>query len=376
MAKERLSLVHNILLALLLTLLGGGLTSCDTEESIKIGMIAGLTGRVADLGRSGRDGVVFAVEERNSRGGIAGKSVKLIVGDDKQNEQTCLKLLDTFIDEKVVGIIGPMTSSMGLVVAPVVTENLIPTISPTVATDQLSEMDDFFFRIMPVATNAAMKTAQHIHDEGEHRRVLVLYDTRNSAFTIPWLNVLKDRFMGLGGERVEAIGYRSANGFDFYKLVQTISQKSHDCIVILASAMDTAMICQQLQKLKFNGRIYASEWSATDDILQYGGRSVEGVEIFHSFDRNSDSIAFRDFQTNFRNRFGYTPGFGSVYSYLAAQILFDALEKESNPENIKRRIIEDSPFEGMQQRIQFDQYGDAKREYTLLRISEGRIISL
>ena len=71
-----------IVLAIALCLV---LVACSEEPPLKIGFVGGMTGRVADLGIAGRDGVIFAIEEKNQAGGIAGRMLELVVRDDHQD---------------------------------------------------------------------------------------------------------------------------------------------------------------------------------------------------------------------------------------------------------------------------------------------------
>ena len=60
-------------------------SGCQNSEPIKIGFSGGLTGRLADLGLNGRNGVILAVEEINRNGGVAGRQIELLIRDDRQD---------------------------------------------------------------------------------------------------------------------------------------------------------------------------------------------------------------------------------------------------------------------------------------------------
>lgn len=351
------------------------LLSCTGENVIKIGMIAGLTGRVADLGIAGRDGVILAVEETNSTGGIAGKYVELVIKDDKQDAVVCQFVLSEMAKEGVSGIVGPMTSSMGMIVAQHINKHGIPTISPTVSTTELSGVDDYFFRIIPDISNAAVKTAEYAFTKKNYRRAVVIYDKGNRAFTEPWYQQFATQFSKLGGDDVANIAYASTNNFNFLALTQEIAFQKYDCLIIIANALDTAMISQQLRKQEITIPIIASEWAATDDITEFGGNAVEGIEILHSFDGNNQSTAYRSFAERFEKRFGYSVSFAAAYAYNAANILMAAVASENAPEKIKNAILSGSPYDGVQNKVKFNQYGDVSREYTLLKIRGNRLVS-
>nr|NIP49800.1 amino acid ABC transporter substrate-binding protein [Gammaproteobacteria bacterium]NIR47571.1 amino acid ABC transporter substrate-binding protein [candidate division KSB1 bacterium]NIV00439.1 ABC transporter substrate-binding protein [Phycisphaerae bacterium]NIQ11653.1 amino acid ABC transporter substrate-binding protein [Gammaproteobacteria bacterium]NIU23631.1 amino acid ABC transporter substrate-binding protein [candidate division KSB1 bacterium] len=91
----------------------------------------------------------------NRAGGIGGRKVELVVRDDRQNPDEARKAVNELINENVLAIIGPMTSSIGVVVKPVVDAGKTTMVSPTVKTDQLSGQDDYFLRVTaPLSRNA------------------------------------------------------------------------------------------------------------------------------------------------------------------------------------------------------------------------------
>ena len=99
------SLLHKAypLFAFLLLLLLG---SCAEEpKPIKVGFVGGLTGRVAGLGVTGRDAVLFAIEQRNQQGGIAGRPIELVVRDDKQDKETAKGMVGPVVKVMAMGMV-------------------------------------------------------------------------------------------------------------------------------------------------------------------------------------------------------------------------------------------------------------------------------
>jgi branched-chain amino acid transport system substrate-binding protein len=351
-------------------------TSCSTSEPVKIGFIAGLTGRVASLGTAGRDGALLAVEEANTQGGINGRKIEMITRDDKQNEEKCKLAITELVAEDVVGIIGPMTSAMALDIVPVINEHAIPTISPTVSTGLLAGIDDYFFRIIPVSSDAAVMTAAYAYNEKNYRKLLVVYDISNSGYTSPWFEKLKTHFEKFDSGKVESLSYTSESGYDFLEIARKISEMDMDCLVILANSLDIALLSQQLAKLQIKTPILASEWSLTDELIEFGGEAVEGIELFHSFDPNSKKQSYLDFNLKFQKRFGYVADFASAYGYNAMKILIGSLKKSNSADQVRKTIVNDSPYQGVQHEVRFNDYGDAIREYSLLKIENGKILTL
>ena len=88
------------------------LTGCGEKEPIRLGFIAGTSGRVADLGISGKNGTQLAVDLANQKGGIDGRKIELLARDDEQNADVARQRYQELIDAKVRAVIGPMTSAM------------------------------------------------------------------------------------------------------------------------------------------------------------------------------------------------------------------------------------------------------------------------
>ena len=51
-------------------------SACAPDKPILLGFVGGLSGRVADLGISGRNAATLAVENINNAGGVNGRKVK------------------------------------------------------------------------------------------------------------------------------------------------------------------------------------------------------------------------------------------------------------------------------------------------------------
>ncbi len=346
--------------------------SCTKEEPVKIGYAGGLTSRVAGLGIAGRDGVMLAVEEINGTGGINGRHVKLLVKDDKQDAKVAVKVDEELIAEGAAAIIGHMTSSMSMKGVPVANKNKILMLSPTTSTNELTGIDDYFFRIYPASALTAKRLAEHVFNNMGHKRVTVIYDIRNRAHTESWYLSFKKEFEANGGAIIAAETYTSGPDTRFMELARKVSARDTDALFILANAMDTAMLCQQLVKIGKTLPIVTSEWSATEDVLEFGGKAVEGMTFFHTFDKANKNPRFLKFREAFKKRFGYEAGFASAHAYDAAQVLFRALGKSDDPTMLRETIKEIESFQGLQGELTFDQFGDVKRQHILMTIQNGQ----
>ncbi len=351
------------------------LFSCSDPEPIKIGFIGGLSGRVADLGLAGRNGATLAVEEINQAGGINGRKVELLLADDQQNEAIARQNISQLIEQGAVALIGPMTSAMATAVLPLVNEHKMTMLSPTVTTESLTGKDDFFLRICSDTSTYSARMARYLGQQRGINKVAVIYDLANKTYTEDWFRGFKQEFEALGGEIVFQKAYHSGPDVRFSEFAQAILTHSVDAVLSISAAMDTAMLSQQLRKRDFTKTIAAPAWSATEKLIEMGGKAVEGLIVSQFFDRQSQAPAYLQFRQKYQQRFIEEPGFVSVAAYDATGVILTALLKE--PEQaIKETIIEIGQFHGIQQTFHIDRYGDAIRPTFITQVRDGQFMAL
>jgi len=342
--------------------------SCEAKRPFRIGFIGTLSGRVAYLGLAGRDAVQLAVDQCNARGGIHGRRVELIIQDDQQNEDTVVEAVQALIQAGGEAVIGPMTSNMAMVITPYLNESRIIAVSPTVSTGRLSGKDDYFLRVNPATDETAIHSAEYqLRSEGV-RKFLVIYDKGNRAYSESWLNSFKKRFVAGGGQITATVAFGKGEHQSFSEIVHAALVNDFDGILIIANAMDCALICHQIRKSDPDTIITLAGWGATERLIELGGRAVEGVTVVQHFNRDSLDPAYQRFRKHYLERFRQEPGFPGVYAYDAAQIVLTALDNRKKGQRLKVSILSIGEFNGLQGKIIFDAYGDVKRSNTFISV--------
>ena len=360
------------------TVLAGmlGLFACSPPPPIVLGFVGALTGRVADLGVEGRNGVTLAVELRNKAGGVKGRQVELLAEDDQHNPAMARQAVGKLIDLKVDALIGPMTSAMALVVVPLVNQAQLVMVSPTVTTNSLSGLDDYFFRVLPATSRYAKKDAKYHFDRLGLRRVAAVVDVNNRAYTEGWLADYRSAFAVGGGEVVDRVDFSSSGEVLFADLARRLLASQPDGILILANAVDTAMLCQHLRQLDPSLPLTTSEWAATEQLIEVGGRSVEGLVIEQFLDRQSTQAAYLKFRQNYLDRFGKLPGFAGLTAFDATNVVLDAIEFQAVGQPLKQSLLARKTFAGTQVPVVFDAFGDASHETFLTTVKDGLFVRL
>lgn len=374
MVTKRGNRLKNIQLAMAAAI-SLALAACGPAEPIRLGFIGGLSDRNSDNGQAGHNAVILAIEEFNRAGGVGGRLVELIAKDDAQNKETAAKSAGELVEAKVEAVIGPFTSSMAEVIVPITGKAGIFEVSPTITSMAFYGKDDNLFRINRTTRDNARDYAKVMIGRGQ-KKIAVAYDTRNRNFTESWLNEFSKVVAESDAAVAVAVPYESGAEVDFAGIVGKMIAAAPDSLFFISGAIDVARLAQQARKLAPKLPIGASEWAATEQLVELGGDVVEGLLIVQNYDRDDESPRFKAFSEAYFKRFQKNPGYSSVSAYDAATVVLTALKNRSKGETLKASALRSGPYQGLQQTIAFDANGDTERKVFFTEIRGGRYVRL
>lgn len=351
--------------------LAAGLAGCARAPR-RVAFLGGLTGRIADLGVGGRDGVLLALEQANAQGGLDGRRLELDAYDDAQEVETARSALARLHAAGHHVVIGPMTSAMAQAVLPMAQDLGVTLLSPTVTTSELDRRDDAFLRIVSGVTEYARRSAEFHAGRKGLRRFAVVLDAANASYARAWAGEFARAVAGHGAQVVHESAYRSGPAFSVDALVDGALAPQPQALAIVTGAFDAARIAQAVRKRDAAVQLLASEWSATGQFIQLAGRAAEGVHHTQFLDRQSPAPAYRAFVAAFMERYAREPDFAEVAGYDAVQVLLKALAVQREGESAKAALLRVRRFEGLQDEIVFDDWGDAARRISITRVQAGR----
>ncbi len=369
MNQSRPVLLRLLAAALLIAVL----SACGEKEPVHIGFIGGVSGRFADLGTTGRNGVMLAVELRNERGGVAGRNIVLSIKDDQQDPEKARQALKELVTEGVTAVLGPMTSSIAAAIVPDANRAGMLLVGGTVTTSGLTGKDDNFVRTISTTTEYASHAARNYRHHG-YKRAALVYDLANRDYTENWANEFSRTFTSEGGQIVKSQGFDSRTEKDYAVLAMQLLQSKPDLVAIAANSVDGALLAQKLRQRDVDVRLAGSAWTGTQRLMELGGAAVEGMLIEQYYNQDDQSASYQRFREAYLKRFGYEPGFAGVVAFDAANMLLDALAENPDRKGLKGRILKRTPFKGVQGDIAIDAYGDAQRPITMTEVRDGKII--
>lgn len=152
-----------------------------SQDAIRIGLIAPLTGGSADFGNSMRHGAQMAVAEINALGGYLGRPLELVLRDDKANPDAGRAAAeDLVLKEKVAYTIGFCNTGVAMKSLDVFESNqhllMVPCSQGTAVTAKTPAAQSYVFRLAPVDHMNARFLVRDIVERRKFTKVAILAD--------------------------------------------------------------------------------------------------------------------------------------------------------------------------------------------------------
>lgn len=346
------------------------------DNTIKIGFAGGLSGRWSQLSIDTRNGFILAIEEINSSGGLLGKEIVPYFYDDQSDVQKGIELGKSFKEDDIEIVVGFSISQMRRAVVEIMRNQNIIFISPTMTTNNLSEIDDYFFRVIPENTIQAETMLSYMENQNK-KKLVILYNTNNYENSITLLTHFKNLSMAYGVRVVDTIGIDSTL-LTNSDIVARINSTSCDSIFFITNSIDTANLAQILKINDINLPLYSSSWAKTSDLIENGGNSIENMTIVGYFDMNSTSPKYIDFSEKIYNKFGTDVSYATILGYEAVEVIRNAVEESNStdPNVLKQTIPKIGEYDGVLGPFNIDLLGDSQRPPILFKIKNGKYVNI
>ncbi|MGC8970998.1 MAG: ABC transporter substrate-binding protein [bacterium] len=298
-------------------------------ETIKVGLIAPLTGPIATFGQSVEKGVRMAVEEINAKGGVLGMKIELLVEDNQAKAEESANIARKFIEQdKVVAILGPVISSNTLAAAPIAQQSKVPLLSPTATNPRVTQVGNYIFRACFVDDFQGTVMARFART-GLGKRVntaAILYE-KTSDYSIGLAKYFKETFVKLGGKIVAEESFSSGDQ-DFSAQLTKIKGKNPD-ILYVPSYYDTAgLIIKQARELGINVPILGGDGFDSPQLAQLAGKeNLKDCYFSGHFFAGSSAPQVKTFVANYKKRYNAVPDMLAALGYDAAYMLADAIKR-------------------------------------------------
>ena len=231
---------------------------------------------------------------------------------------------------------------------------------------ELSGLDDGLLRIIPDLRQEQLAMARHLRDL-PGRRLLVLQDLGNAAYTDPAFRILTE---ALAEDRSWQISHHGLNVADFVPSeLRTIMASEYDALYILAGAFlpPIGNIAQLFHHVHPTAPIFLTPWARSQAILEHSGAAIDQMRLLSFFPSRTSDSPVDGFLQRFAERFGYEPLSMSISTYIALELLDRAFGAGYHtPDSVREHLLSVAHWGTSLGEIRFDRFGDIQANYFLL----------
>jgi branched-chain amino acid transport system substrate-binding protein len=254
------------------------------QDTIKIGLIASLSGPSAKSGEAITRGMALAIDEINAAGGLLGKQVEMIRRDDEDNPGKGLTAARELVQrEGVVVLFGGLQTPVSLALVPYMNQAKVPFMGPWAAGTPITQNgaeENYVFQVSAV---------DEMVDVALVERAVTVHGSKNPGMMLinnPWgesnekglTAALEAKGMPTAGiERVEA------NDIDVVPQLTRLKEAGADAIFMVANVGPSAQVMKSLERMGWDVPVISHWGPAGGRFSELAGPRAKDVEMIQTF---------------------------------------------------------------------------------------------
>lgn len=346
-------------------------------EPLKIGVIAPFSGNQVVYGASAEKGILLAVEQWNSRGGVLDRPVLAVTADDGCGPDMAVAAATRLIDEeKVKFIVGAVCSRASIPVARMVNLRGVIQITaastnPEVTVDENGNVRPFSFRACLVDPFQGHVAARFAFEDLKAKRAFVVFE-QNDSYEVGLGEAFAAHFRNLGGTYTQTMTY-TAGQQDLSEILKQIDDVRPDVIYLPALVGEVNYFINQARahgiKAPFIG---ADGWASPELDLKITQGSFFTTHYWEG-DPRPEVVEFRNaFGERFKDEQGkpIIPDSFAALSYDATNLLLQAITNANSTDpGVVRKALEEIKFQGITGSIIFDKQHNPEKPAVILAVT-------
>lgn len=306
-------------------------THIINAETIKIGLAGPLTGASAAFGEQLWRGAQQAAQDINQAGGIEGKKIEVIKGDDACEPKQAVSVANRLIEsDKVVAVIGHFCSSSTLPATEVYAEAGILSITPGSTNPKVTERGlSTVLRTCGRDDQQGRVAAEFAVNHLKAKKVAVLHD--KDTYGQGLADAMKARMNSLGIKEVLYEGVTRGEK-DFNALVTKIKSLQAEVVYFGGLYNEAGPLVRQIREQGLKTAFISGDGIVSENFFTAvgGGKFVQGVYMTFGADFRKIPEG-REVVEKFRAT-GFEPEGYTLYAYTTMQAIAEAMKATHSTE--------------------------------------------
>jgi branched-chain amino acid transport system substrate-binding protein len=338
-----------------LALIAGPAVAQDTN----VATVGPMTGQYAAFGEQMKRGADMAVKDINAKGGVLGKKLNLMVGDDACDPKQAVSVANQMANSKVVFVAGHYCSGSSIPASAVYAENGILQITPASTnpklTDDAAEKGwDNVFRVCGRDDAQGRVAGKYIADHYKGKAVAILND--KSAYGKGLADETK-KAMNAAGLKEAMYETINQGDKDFSALISKMKQANVAVMYLGGYHTEAGLLVRQAREQGLNAQLISGDALVTEEFWKITGPAGEGTLMTFAPDPRklqSAKAVLEEFKKT-----GYDPEGYTLYTYAAMQVFAEAAAKAKSVKvEDLAKTLRANKFDTVIGNIGFDKKGD------------------
>ncbi|WP_320128298.1 ABC transporter substrate-binding protein [uncultured Sphaerochaeta sp.] len=299
-------------------------------------------------------------------------TVKLVEADNKSDKTEAVSAAQSLISSGASVILGSYGSGVSIAAGDIFADNKIPAIGASCTNPQVTQGNDYYFRVCFLDPFQGTVMANYAWQEGAKKAAIItqLGDDYSSGLG----NFFSKAYTALGGQVVSEQRFQT-NTTDFKSILTNIKAADPEVVFAPSSIATAPLIIKQARELGITAKIMAGDTWENSSIIENAGASAEGVVLSTFFDGAKPATAeaakfIKDFPAFLKenNQPEIIPAV-SALGYDAYLVALKAIETANSTkgEAIRNALV-GVKIEGVTGAIAFDANGDAAKDMAFIKI--------
>lgn len=355
-------------------------SSAAAADTIKIGLMAPMTGSWQNAGKEMKLAVDLLAEGYNRGGGLLGKKIEIVVADDAGTPAGAVQAAQALVKQSVTAVIGSVTSPATEASQEIFNKARVLQISNGSTAVGLTEKNlKYFFRTCPRDDDQSRVIIQTIQ-KMKLGKLAILYDDTTSYA----LGLARDVGKNVKQSSIETVFYGSLSPgrASYADVLEKIKARNPDILFYAGYYTETAALLRQKKDMNWNVVFIGGDGANNPNLLQAAGEKAAAGFYFISppLPKELDTESAKIFLAEFEKKNGSSPRMiDSIFSGDALRVIVHAVRETKSTDAdviadyLHSRFVDDSGLTG---RINFNAKGDRVNDlYGVYRVdAEGRFI--
>src|SRR5581483_10491247 len=276
--------------------------------------------------------------------------------------------------DKVVALLGEVSSGRSLEAAPIAQAAHVPMIAPAATNPKVTEVGDYIFRVCFIDPFQGTVMAKFALADLHAKKVAIISSVSN-AYSVGLAKFFRETFTEGGGTVAVEQKY-SEGDKDFRAQLTAVKAANVEGVFVPGYYTESALIVRQARDLGLTVPFFGGDGWVSDQLLQIGGDALNGCYYSTHFSPEDSASNVQAFVKKFRAKWGNeTPDAFAALGYDAAYVLADAIKRAGSTEGAKIRdaLAATKDFSGASGVTTIDQDRNATKPATIIAIQNGKL---